>query len=104
MTKEQKKAETLRRVQSMIEGGMEQISSRELEIRLESLGYKLGESFCYENNLNADEFWYAKSFGITEKASGLSFAHIDAPKKNLPALQEIRRECFVFERGKLWEI
>jgi hypothetical protein len=100
----EKQKSTLARVQSMLQAGMEQISGRELEIRLESIGYKLGDSFCYENNLNAGEFWKAKSFGIIEKSSGLSFAHVDAPKKNLKALQEIRFNCFVFQNGRIWEI
>lgn len=99
-----KSQQTAAHVQSMIQAGMERISKRELEIRLENLGYKLGSSFCYENNLNAGEFWKAKSFQIIEKSSGLSFAHIDAPKKNLKELQEIRFNCFVFENGRIWEI
>ena len=99
-----KQNQTLSRVQSMIQAGAEQISKRELEIRLEAIGYKLGDSFCYENNLNAGESWKAKSFQIVEKTSNLSFAHVDAPKTNLKKLQEIRFNCFVFENGKIWEI
>jgi len=96
--------ETLSRVQSMVQAGAEQISGRELKIRLEAIGYKLGDSFCYTNNLNAGESWKAKSFQIVEKSSNLSFAHVNAPKINLKALQEIRFNCFVFEGGKIWEI
>lgn len=29
---------------------------------------------------------------------------IPAPRDTLPALQEIRRNCFVFERGRIWEL
>lgn len=100
----EKQKSTLARVQSMLQAGMEQISGRELEIRLESIGYKLGDSFCYENNLNAGEFWKAKSFSIVEISSGLSFAHVDAPKKNLKDLQELRQSFLVFENGRVWEI
>lgn len=95
---------TLARVHSLLQAGVEQISKRELEIHLEAIGYKLGDSFLYENNLNAGESWKAKSFEIVEKSSGLSFAHVDAPKKNLKTLQEIRLNCFVFENGRIWEI
>lgn len=95
---------TLLRVQSMIQAGAVQISKRGLETLLEAIGYKLGDSFCYTNNLNAGESWRAKSFQIVEKTSNLSFAHVDAPKTNLKALQEIRFNYFVFENGKIWEI
>lgn len=104
MTSQEKTAKTLERVESLLLAGSFQISSRELRERLEILGYSLGESFCYENNLNAGEFWKAKSFGIMENNSGLSFAHVEAPKKNLQKLQEIRFSYFVFENGRIWEI
>lgn len=104
MTSQEKASKTLEHVQSLLLAGAFQISSRELRERLENIGYSLGESFCYENNLNAGEFWKAKSFSIVENTSGLSFAHIDAPKKNLQKLQEIRFSYFVFENGRIWEI
>ena len=100
----EKTLSTLQAVKSKFDAGMIQISSRELNERLFNLGYKLGESFCYENNLNAGEFWKARSFSIVEISSGLSFAHVDAPKKNLKALQEIRFSYFVFKNGRIWEI
>lgn len=95
---------TLERVNSLLSAGAQKISSRELKERLSNIGYSLGESFCYDNNLNAGEFWRAKSFQIIENSSKLSFAHIDAPKKNLKELQAIRQDYFVFENGKIWEI
>jgi len=100
----EKTLSTLQAVKSKLDAGMIQISSRELNECLFNLGYKLGESFCYENNLNAGEFWKAKSFSIVEISSGLSFAHVDAPKKNLQELRKIRFSYFVFENGRIWEI
>ncbi len=96
---------TLDEVSRMIAGGMQQISPRTLRDSLDAIGYEInkGDCFCYVNSAN--EITYkAKSLGYTHKASGIRYAQVDAPKDTLPALQEIRRNMFVFERGRIWEL
>lgn len=96
---------TLDEVARMIAGGMEQISPRELQQRLETCGYSInkGDCFCYVNSANAITY-RAKSLGYLHAKSGMRYAHVDAPRDTLPALQEIRRNCFVFQNGRIWEL
>ena len=46
----------------------------------------------------------ARAMGYLHKASGMRYAHVDAPRDTLPKLQEIRHNCFVFEKGRIWEL
>lgn len=93
----------------MLNGGMIELSSQELDARLNALGYEIDveDSFDYVNASN--EITYrARSVAIRHKASGLSFAHIECDRTNLAALQSLRLNHFVFvERngvGRIWEI
>lgn len=92
-------------VSRLIEGGMRRISPRALRESLAAIGYEIEASdcFCYTNSAN--EITYkAKAMGYKHKASGMRYAHVDAPRDTLPALQEIRRNHFVFEHGRIWEL
>ena len=99
------KEETEKEIARMLAGGMEKISKAELVNRAASCGYELDPRFCfnYINNLNGITY-RARSIGWKHKASGSRFADVDAPRDTLPALQEIRRNCFVVERRRIWEL
>jgi hypothetical protein len=96
---------TLAEVKRMTDGGMKLISVAELEARLDELGYYVNKSFSfnYLNNLNGNSY-LARSIAIFNKTSKKSFANVESHDDNLPALQEIRKNCFCFENGRIWEI
>ena len=91
--------------QRMKREGMQEVSPRELELMLDDIGYYIDKqnSFNYTNNLNAITY-KAKSIKIRDKVSGLGFANIEADRKNLKKLQEIRRNTFVYAQGRIWEV
>jgi hypothetical protein len=99
------KDETNLEVERMLSGGMEMISKRELMMRAEKCGYKIdpSTSFNYTNGANLHTY-KARSVGWRHAASGIRFSHVSAPRDTLPELQEIRHNCFVFERGRIWEL
>lgn len=92
-------------VAAMVKAGAEQITPAELMNRTAAIGYKISKdcSFNYVNNAN-EVTYRARSIGWTHIASGMSFAHVDAPKETLPALQTLRFHCFVVHRGRIWEL
>lgn len=97
--------ETEKEAARMIAGGMEKISKAELINRAAACGYKIDPAACFSYLNKANELPYnARSIGWRHIASGMGFAHVDAPRDTLPALQEIRRNCFVMERGRIWEL
>lgn len=99
------KDETKNELERMLAGGMEQISKRELILRAENCGYKIDFSMCFNYTNTANLYTYkARSIGWRHIASGIRFAHIDAPRDTLPDLQKIRHNCFVYERGRIWEL
>lgn len=99
------KDKTQQEAARMIAGGMEKISKAELINRAAACGYKIDPRFCFSYFNKANALPYkARSIGWRHIASGIRFAHVEAPRDTLPALQEIRRNCFVFERGRIWEL
>lgn len=95
---------TLQRVQELRDAGAIQLRPSELAALLQPLGYAIGDSFCYVNDLNLPSKWAAKSVGIKCKETGHGFANIAARKERLHELQMIRHNYFVFDRNRLWEI
>lgn len=70
-----------------------------------ALGYKISKDCCFNYVNTANEITYrARSIGWTHIASGKSFAHVEAPRETLPALQAMRRNLLVVHRGRLWEL
>ena len=99
------KNETQQEVARLIASGMEKISKAELINRAAACGYKIDPRFCFSYFNEANELKYkARSIGWRHIASGKLFAHVDAPRDTLPALQKLRRNCFVFEHGRIWEL
>lgn len=99
------KHDTDKEIARMIAGGMQLISKRELVERAAACGYHIDASASFSYRNKANKFTYlARSIGWRHTASGERFAHVNAPKDTLPALQEIRFSCFVVERGRIWEL
>ena len=89
----------------MIAAGIEQISPRQLREFLDLAGYQIHKPDCFNYTNSSNEITYkARAMGYTHKASGMRYAHVDAPRDTLPKLQEIRHNCFVFEKGRIWEL
>ena len=100
-----KNHETEKEAARKIAGGMEKISKPELINRAAACGYKIAPDACFSYLNKANALPYkARSIGWRHIASGKGFAQIDAPRDTLPALQDIRRNCFVTERGRIWEL
>lgn len=96
---------TKNEVARMIAAGMEQLTPRQLEERLERCGYRVDKEscFCYTNTAN-ELSYKAKAMGYRHIASGGRFAHIDTPRDTLPTLQGLRFGSFVFHNGRIWEL
>ena len=85
--------------------GVEEISRNELVKRAAAIGYAIDPAACFNYVNNANEITYkARAIGWKHTASGMRFAHVDAPRDTLPALQEIRRGCLVIHNGRIWEL
>lgn len=95
---------TLEEVEFLKRAGMRQVTKRWLEESLHAIGYKMKHSFNYDNNANPPRRWRAKSVEFIDTRTGHGFANINANRDKLPELQAIRRECFVFEKGRIWEL
>ena len=96
---------TKREVADMLNGGMQEVRKETLDRMLADLNYSIQEtdSFCYTNNGNSRPY-LARSIHIIDNKTGLSFSHVDADRTNLEALQEIRRDYFVFHSTYIWEL
>lgn len=97
---------TKKEVASLLLIGMQKISSSNLKVELEKIGYEINDDLCFNYINSANENTYkAKSISIGMLGNkGLSFANIYAPKDNIKLLQEIRQNYFVFENGRIWEL
>lgn len=89
----------------MLDAGMREITRTQLVQELEALGYEINPetSISYTNTYNAVPY-KARAVGIKDTVTGLSFANVNACKKNLGALQSLRLNTFVYYRGRILEI
>ena len=96
--------DTQRERQSMLAGGMQEITPRQLISDLAHIGYRLGRdgAFSYNNYSNAIPY-AARHIPITDTRTGHGFANIHANHEKLPELQAIRRKTSCFVRGRIWE-
>lgn len=96
-------ADTERYRQEMVAHGMQQWTPRRLLEELDALGYKIDRAGSFSYNSYGNEIPFAaRSLRIAEKDTGIGFANIKANGLNIRELQEIRRNTFVFYRGRLW--
>ena len=96
---------TLAERNRMLAGGMKEITIEELIKAVCDLGYYINsdDSFNYVNSGNQITY-KARSIAIRHSISDECFSNIYSPKDKLPELQKIRRNCFVFSNGHIWEL
>lgn len=90
----------------MVEMEMEPVTLRDIQLRLEKLGYRLdrgddcrGRGRWMTGRLSGHSYPTINT-GLHHIASGLRFANVNAPRDaNFVALQELRRNVFVISRG-----
>ena len=83
---------------------MNLITKAEFVSRLNALDYQIDpfKSFDYSNVSDPLLNYDARSIAIIVRDTNLSFAHKDANKDNLEALQQLRRWNFCFQNGRIW--
>lgn len=87
--------------------GCERISWAEYQRRALALGYRVDtDSPCpfdsrWLSGPRAGDEWPETSYPATHIASGLCFAHVDAPRDTLPAFQALRRNTVCVSRGRV---
>ena len=85
--------------------GVEEITLPELVRRADACGYEIDKDACFNYVNSANAITYrARSIGWRHKASGMRFAHVDAPRDTLPQLQAIRFSCIVMHKGRILEL
>ena len=97
--------QTQEEVQRMLDSGMIEIDKKELEKRLDALGYYISKlvSFNYVNCSNQTPY-KAKHAAIYHKVSMRGFANKLSPNTTLDRLQELRCNHFVCSNGVIWEL
>lgn len=104
-TKTPHKDETEQVLEQLRAAGAVRLTPRELNLRLESIGYRIEPRMCLSYFNTANEFNYqARSMSYTEISTGQGYANVRADRKTLPLLQEIRRTCYVLHRGRIWDL
>lgn len=99
------KDETDKELARMLAAGAVLITPRELNLRLEAIGYRIEPWMCFSYFNTANEFNYkARSMSYTEISTGQGYANVRADGRTLAQLQEIRRTSFVFHRGRIWDL
>ena len=100
--------ETKQYREKLLGDGLIELSKTEFEEMLKELGYKIDKSMCldYFNNLNEDHY-NARSMAYRDIKTGQSWAHYEQEftnGENQKKLQAIRRNYFVYNNGRIWEL
>ncbi len=91
----------------MLACGMLELSRREWLARIDAAGYRLERANCfnYTNRHNAGHYRARCVSNYNDKQTGRSFAHYQERRDNrFRALQDMRKNCFVYERGRIYEL
>jgi hypothetical protein len=91
----------------MFHNGMNLLTKDQYRNQVKHLGYKIRETDCfnYFNGSNERHYKARCMSNYINTANGLSFANIDNPKdNNFKLLQELRRTCFCYEGGRIWDL
>lgn len=91
---------------ALIAAGMAEISYSEFLERLGLYGYRINPDCCltYVNRGNARKY-RARSISYSDVETGLGFAHCDGRRDSrFRQLQDMRRDCFVFRGGRIYEL
>ncbi len=91
---------------SYIKHGVKQLTKTQFLDCLEDLGYALEADSCFNYHNTANKIPYlARALYYVEKDTGLSAFNVNARRDdNFRALQAMRRECFVFNNNRIWEL
>jgi len=92
---------------TMFHNGMNLLTAAQFLAQVAHLGYKLDNATCFNYfNTGNERKYKARSVSYyTHRETGLSFAHVDGARDgNFMLLQEMRRTCFCFENGRIWEL
>lgn len=92
----------------MLADGMRELTPAQLRRELAALGYSIDPalSFSYVNRASPPNarVYRDRHVNIRHTETGLGFAHVKAPRHNLPALQALRQWSFVFRAGRVWSL
>jgi hypothetical protein len=91
----------------LLRAGAVEISRAEWLARVESYGYRVNQSDCfsYLNSHNARPYHARCVSNYEDRESGLSFAHYQGRRDSrFKELQKMRFDCFVFSRGRIFEL
>ena len=103
--KTQLKYQTQHEINRLLKAGMNKLSASQFNEMIHEVGYKINPPNCFYYINTSNEFVYsAKALDYTHINSGIGYAHINAPSDSLPKLQNIRRNYFVVNNGRIWEL
>jgi len=91
----------------MFHNGMNLLTAEQFLKQVDHLGYKIESRDCFDYfNTGNERKYKARSMSYyIHKETGLSFDHVDGVRDgNFKLLQEMRRSCFCFENGRIWEL
>lgn len=91
----------------MLDGGMIELSYNDWLARVALYGYRVERDTCFDYVNGANEIAYKARCvsNYVRISDGLGFAHVDGTRDGkFRALQQMRRDCFVFERGRIYEL
>lgn len=94
--------------QELLDSGMTELTADEWNAHLERLGYRIDPDMVhtYVNNLNPGHPTYkARSLNYTDVETGMGAFHYQGRRDSRFAeLQKLRFECFVWHRGRIWDL
>ena len=91
----------------MFHDGMNLLTAEQFLNQINHLGYKLDAKMCfnYFNSGNTRKYKARCMSNYVNMSNGLSFANIGNPiDNNFKLLQEMRKTCFCYENGRIWEL
>jgi hypothetical protein len=90
----------------MIAAGMVEISRADWLARVSAAGYRVEKANCFDYaNRGNRRPYLARAVYYCDLETGMSWAHFQGRRDSrFRALQEMRGNCFVFERGRIYEL
>ena len=91
----------------MFHGGMNLLTADQFYNQIEHLGYKMcvDDCFNYFNGSNERHYKARCMSNYINQVNGMRFAHVDNPHdNNFKLLQELRKTCFCYENGRIWDL
>ena len=99
------KHQTQQEIDRLLNAGMDKLSASQFNDMIREVGYKINPPNCFYYINTSNEYTYsAKALDYIHINSGIRYAQITAPRDTPPKLQEIRRNYFVVNNGRIWEL